>query len=118
MSLWKYNDVELEISLSNVKFQKRYEAALKAMEKKEAEIQKAVTLTDVSEAYCMMFFNFFDTIFGAGTSDKLFNGEMDTFACNECYSSFIDACKQNITEINKRQVVIAKKYKPAQGMKF
>lgn len=112
MSLWKWNDVELEIQMSKVDFQKRYENAFSICAEEEKQLQKVGKLHEISEAYCKMMCNLFDNIFGDGTSDKLFHGEMDTELVDECYDSFLEACKKDVDAANKRRASRVSKYKP------
>lgn len=112
MSLWKWNDVELEIQMNKVDFQKKYENAFAICAEEEKQLQKIGKLHEISEAYCKMMFHLFDNIFGEGTADKLFHGEMDTELIEECYDSFLEVCRKDIEATNKRRISRVTKYKP------
>ena len=43
MSLWKWNNVELEIDMEDVEFQERYENAFQHLEEKEKSLLKQVS---------------------------------------------------------------------------
>ena len=73
MSLWKWNDVELEIDMEDYDFLHKYEKAFETLEKKESELQKVGTQTVIIKEYCDMFYQLFDDIFGPGTGNKLFD---------------------------------------------
>lgn len=112
MSLWKWNDVELEIDMEDVDFQKKYETAFDEMAEAEKKLQHAGSISGFSSAYCDMYFNLFDGIFGEGTSNKLFKGKRNIGKVEECYDSFIQICAKDVTEINKRRNKRIAKYKP------
>ena len=112
MSLWKWNDVELEIDMEDYDFLQKYEKAFEAMDKREKELQKVGANTEIVKEYCDMIRNLFDDIFGKETSDKLFGTKRNTRICEECYDSFLSECNKCVVEANKRRANIANKYKP------
>lgn len=103
MSLWKWNDIELEINMEDVDFQKKYEDAFEKMAEEEKRVKAIGKLSEMSSAYCVMFFVLFDDIFGKGTSDKLFKGKKHTGLVDDCYNSFIKAANDAVKEINKKR---------------
>lgn len=111
MSLWKWNDVEMEVDLEDVDFQEKYEKAFNIMEREEKNILKQGSLSEITKSYCMLFWNLFDNIFGDGTADKLFNGKKNSGLCEQCYESFLNFCEKQIEEINKRRIKKFSKYK-------
>lgn len=110
MSIWKWNNVELEVDMEDVGFQERYEKAFQHMEVSEKELQNIGLLSEITKKYCELFWNLFDEIFGEGTSNKLFDGKMHTGRCEECYDSFIAHCSRQVKEINRKRAGILKKY--------
>lgn len=111
MSLWKWNDVELEIDMEDVEFQERYENAFQHLEEKENKLVKTGKLSEISKSYCLLFWELYDEIFGEGTAQKLFNGKMNTGLCDDCYDSFINHCQKQVNEINKKRSNRFAKYK-------
>lgn len=111
MSLWKWNDVELEVDFEDVDFQERYEKAFDKMEGIEKELQKVGKLSEMTKEYCEMFWTLYDDIFGEGTAEKLFNGKKHSGMCEECYDSFITFCSEQVKEINKKRNSKFAKYK-------
>lgn len=111
MSLWKWNDLELEVDMEDVDFQERYEKAFKRMEASEKEMQSVGTLSEITKKYCDLFWNLFDDIFGDGTANKLFEGKKHAGLCEEVYESFIDYCKNQVKDINKRRASRVTKYR-------
>lgn len=112
MSLWKWNDVELEIDMDDAKFLERYENAFENMEAKETELTKTGKQSAIARQYCEMFYQLFDDIFGAGTGEKLLGSRRNTRVCDECYTSFISECQKNVFESNKRKNAMMNKFKP------
>lgn len=112
MSLWKWNDVELEIDMEDVDFQKKYEVAFNVMAEDENKLQQAGSISGFSESYCGMYFKLFDGIFGEGTSEKLFKGKRNIGKVEDCYDSFIQTCAKDVMEINKRRSKRIAKYRP------
>lgn len=112
MSLWKWNDVELEIDMEDVEFLERYENAFNNLELKESELQKTGKKSKIARGYCEMFYCLFDEIFGQGTGEKLLGEKMNVRVCEECYSSFIAACQKCVTDANKRQNAMINKFRP------
>lgn len=112
MSLWKWNDVELEIDMEDYDFLQKYEKAFDAMGVKEEELKKIGTQSEIVKEYCDMFYRLFDDIFGAGTGDKLFNGKRNVRLCEECYTDFIDECQKGVLDANKRKNAMMNKFKP------
>ena len=111
MSLWKWNNVELEIDMEDVEFQERYENAFQHLEEKEKKLVKTGKLSEISKSYCKMFWDLFDELFGEGTAQRLFEGKMNTGLCNKCYDSFISYCQKQVNEINKKRSSRFAKYK-------
>lgn len=112
MSLWKWNDVELEIDMEDYDFLQKYEKAFASLEKRESELQKVGKQAVFVKEYCELFYRLFDDIFGAGTGDKLFAGKKNARICEECYSAFIAECNKCTLEANKRRNAMMNKYRP------
>ena len=112
MSLWRWNDVELEIDMEDVEFLERYEIAFDNMELKETELQKTGKKSEIARDYCDMFYRLFDDIFGQGTGEKLLGEKKNVRNCEECYDAFLSACQKCVIEANKRQNALANKFKP------
>lgn len=118
MSLWKWNDVELEIDMEDYDFLQRYEKAFDSLGKREKELQKVGEQAVIVKEYCEMFYQLFDDIFGQGTGDKLFAGKKNARICEECYEDFLTECNKSTIEANKRRNAIAKKFKPNRAQRI
>lgn len=118
MSQWKVSDeLELEVLMDDVDFQERYEKAFMKMGEAEKELQKAGSLSEISGAYCEMFHNLFDDIFGEGTAYTIFEGKRNVTMCNEVYDSFIAHCSGESKRILAETQKLASKYRPKKGKK-
>ena len=112
MSLWKWNDVELEIDMEDYDFLQKYEKAFETMWIKEEELKKTGTQSEIVKEYCDMFYRLFDDIFGFGTGDKLFDGKRNVRLCEECYMDFIYECQKGVFDANKIKNAMMNKFKP------
>lgn len=112
MSLWKWNDVELEIDMEDYDFLQKYEKAFDAMGVAEEKLKKIGAQSEIIKEYCEMFYRLFDDIFGPGTGDRLFAGKKNVRICEECYADFISECKKNVSEANKRKNAMMNKFMP------
>ena len=112
MSLWKWNDVELEVDMEDYDFLQKYEKAFDAMGIQEEKIQKIGNHSEIMKEYCDMFYRLFDDIFGDGTGEKLFLGKRNARICEECYTDFIAECQKGVLEANKRKNAMMSKFKP------
>lgn len=111
MTIWKWDDVELEIDLEDVDFQERYEKAFETMMEEEKKVKNIGKLSEMTRAYCDMFYHMFDTVFGEGTGDKLLKGKRNSRVVDDCYESFLKACKQEVVLSNKNRVSRYQKFK-------
>lgn len=111
MSLWKWNDVELEIDMEDADFQEKYEKAFNKLAVTEKEIQKIGSLSQITREYCKMFYQLYDDIFGEGTGEKLFAGKHNVRLIDEAYDSFIEHCKKEVEAFQRRRMKASKKYK-------
>lgn len=113
MSLWKWNNVELEVDMGDVDFQEKYEKAFENMGNNEKELQKVGVYSQITQQYCQMFYQLFDDIFGSGTGVELFGGKYNVRLVEEAFESFLSHCKKEVDDINKRRFNTVKKYKVA-----
>lgn len=112
MSLWKWNNVELEVDMEDAEFLERYEAAFKKMGETEKTLQKTGSLSEIVKEFCKMFYDLFDDLFGDGTGDQLFTGKMNSRICEECYDSFLAECQKGILAAAERRNNRMNKFRP------
>lgn len=112
MSLWKWNNVELEVDMEDAEFLERYEAAFKKMGETEKTLQKIGSQSEIVKEFCKMFYDLFDDLFGDGTGDQLFAGKMNSRICEECYDSFLAECQKGILAAAERRNNRMNKFRP------
>lgn len=112
MSLFKWNDVELELEMDDYDSQKKYEAAFEKMAETEKKLKKVGTVSELTKGYCDMFYQLYDDIFGAGTGDELFKGKRKISEVDACYEEFIKTVSSQIAEINKTRARMLNKFTP------
>lgn len=99
--IWKYNNVELEFDMGDVDTQERYEKAFTRMEETETGLPKTGSHSEFSRAYCQMFYQLYDDLFGAGTGKKLMGEKDNVRIVEECYNSFLTFVRAQLKEINR-----------------
>ncbi len=111
MTVWKWNDVELEIDLEDADFQEKYENAFETMKEEEQKIKKIGKLSELTRSYCDMYYHLYDSIFGKGTGEKLLGGKRNSRIADECYESFLTCCKQEVQASNRNRASRFQKFK-------
>lgn len=113
MSQWKIReDLILEICMDDVEFQEKYENAFEKLGQKEKALQKVGKVSEISKAYCKMFYELFDDIFGPGVGNKIFEGKQNVTLCESMYDSFIEHASEEVRRINEERSKRLAKYKP------
>lgn len=84
---WEYNGESYELDLMDTKTLKLFLDVSEEVEKtsKELEAKRNEDIIAYADGTCDMIYHFFDTLFGAGTSDKLFEKKYNLRACAEVY---------------------------------
>ncbi len=92
--VWEINGVSLPLDLDDADAMERVEDAFDAMEQEEKQIPKDGKLSARIRAYCNLFRNLFDRIFGEGTSEQIFKDKpMKTEIYDEAYVSFLECIR-------------------------
>ena len=112
MSLWKWNDVELEVDMEDIDFLERYETAFNNLDVTEKDLVKTGMGSDIARKYCEMIYRLFDDIFGPSTGKRLLGEKMNIRICEECYTSFIDECQKCVLDADKRRNATMNKFRP------
>lgn len=90
MSQFTFNDVTLTVDLTDADFMDACTEAFRRSSEAESKIPKTGTNGDKIRAMCKIFRDFFDDIYGEGTSEKLFTG--DNFGqCRNAMKAFLEA---------------------------
>ena len=104
----KINDVELEIDLLDADMAECYESAYRKMQKDVENIPKNLSLAESIRKQCKLIFNFFDEVFGQGTSKKIFGNRTNLRECLKTVETLIDYVNKDAEEANN----IINKYSP------
>lgn len=111
MTVWKWNDVELEIDMEDVEFLEKYENAFEIMEEEEKQVKNIGKYSEMTRSYCDMFYHLFDNIFGEGAGNKLLGKKKNARIVDDCYESFLKCCKQEVAAANKNRASRYQKFK-------
>lgn len=110
-TIWSYNGVELELDLQDVAVIERYEAAFAAMAQAEQSIPKAGAGSEILRAYCLLFVDLFNTLFGLDdAADRLFGGRLSATLCEDAYTSLLDFVRAQKDQAAGRRNAIVQKY--------
>lgn len=83
MSLWKFGNFETEIDFTDADFLDRLDEAKRNMNLQLNKAPKTGKASDIVRAQCACFYAFFDTLFGRGAGDKIFEGKNSLERCFE-----------------------------------
>lgn len=111
--IWEINGLSLKLDLEDADCAERYEKAFEKMSEEEKQVPKDGKLSARIRAYCRLFRNLYDRLFGEGTSEKIFKGIPDnTDAYDEVYYKLLDfVTAQKIATAEKRNEKISR-YRP------
>lgn len=111
--IWEINGLSLELDLEDADCMERYENAFDEMKKEENEAPKDGKASMRIRAYCRLFRNLYDRIFGDGTSEKIFKGVPEnTDSYDKVYCEFLDFVTAQRTAAMKKKAEILSKYRP------
>lgn len=111
--IWEINGMSLELDLEDADCMERYENAFEKMSEEEKQIPKDGKYSAIIRAYCRLYRNMYDRIFGEGTSEKLFKGiPENTDSYNKVYCEFLDFVTAQRTTTAKKRAEILSKYRP------
>lgn len=113
LTTWEINGVSLELDLGDADVMERYETAFAEMEASEKMLPKDGKASDMIRAYCGVFRELFDKLFGEGTADRLFKGVATSAAAyEEIYYSFINFAQDQLDKAAIQRAERMSKYKP------
>lgn len=113
MKTWKINGLELALDMEDADTAERYESAFDIMMQEEKETKNIVRLSQKIRAYCKIFRNLYDRIFGEGTSAKIFENVPENCAeYDRIYCDFLDFVKNQRSDSAQRKSRILTKYSP------
>lgn len=115
--IWKIKDLNLELDLEDYDTAVNYQKAFENMSQEEKKLRKDGNVSEFIKGYCMIFYNFFDYLFGDGTGNKLFEGRYNARVCDEIYDSFLNFVSTQKLQAAERKKNIYSKYLPNRAAK-
>lgn len=113
MNTWEINGLSLELDLGDADVAERYEKAFDEIENDKDLIPEDIKHSEKIRAYCKVFRNLYDRIFGEGTSDKIFEGVPTSIkASDEIYLSFLDFVQKQMISAAKERAEWRAKFLP------
>lgn len=97
----KLRNIEVEFSFTDADDIERLEKGLELVKSKTIEVEsKEIKLSECIKNECAIIEEFFDTVFGEGTSKRLFEGKMDLKEHSEC---FIEVAEEKVKQTKGMQ---------------
>jgi hypothetical protein len=109
---WSYNGVELTLDIQDVETIERYEDAFAALDIEEKAIPKDGKKSVQIRAYCRMFRNLFNALFGEGTDTKMFGEKDNAREMTECYEAFLQFVSNQHAGLAEAQSRIVTRFSP------
>ena len=81
MGIWKFGNFEANVDFFDADFLDTLEEAKKEMNFQNSRVPKVGKNGDIIRARCNVVFRFFDTLFGEGTSELMFEGRNSLELC-------------------------------------
>lgn len=75
MSQWKFNNFETNIDFTDADFMEKFEDCYGKMLEESEKVPKVGKVSEITRSQCKVFDNFYDRLFGNGTSKKMFLGK-------------------------------------------
>lgn len=89
MSLWKFGNFEKEIDFTDADFLDVLDAAKASMAEELRKVPKVGKNSDIIRAQVQCYRTFFDTLFGAGAGEAVFEGKTSLEVCLRAASSLV-----------------------------
>ena len=117
LTQWEIKGNTFELDITDADEQDRLTSCYNVMEDAEKKIVNVGKNSDITRAYCQLFNDFFNELFGAGTSVKLFGEKKSALVCDEVYNSFLAFIQTQSVESTKRRATMISKYAPNRATK-
>lgn len=113
--------VDLELDIYDVDVYERYEHEVREVDRKvNRDEPKGLSTVEKMRYQCHTVKEFFDAVFGEGTSESLFHGKDNIKDCNDAYLAVIEASGGAIAEFNQdltgRYKDLSTKYAPVEDL--
>lgn len=103
----KINGIELELDIFDAETAEIYEDALDEV-KNQATVKDGAKMSDMIRTQCNAVFNFFDEVFGEGTSKEVFGEKTNLMECLRAFEIVIEYVSNQTEEAKK----MTDKYSP------
>ena len=108
--------VDLEIDIYDVDVFEKFEKEVTEVKRKSDTTGKGKTTAQVLRRHCAIVKEFFDNVFGPGTSEELFHGKDNIKDCTDAYLKVISELSLASNEFNdavsEKRAEIEAKYAP------
>lgn len=110
--IWRVNGCEFILDLQDVDEIERFEKAIERMDIAEKALPKDGKASDRMRAYCMMYRNLYDDLFGEGAAQKIFGDTNNARVCNEVYEQFLTFVESQGEVASTSRRRITERYSP------
>lgn len=101
VQIWEWDGEKYEFDLMDADSAELFNRAVATLEEKEKRSKEVMGLGNIIRYSCDMIYEFFDDIFGEGTSQKMFGKAYNLRTCSEAYfDSFIPFVRSQSDEAN------------------
>lgn len=117
-TIWEINGVSLTLDLADADVMERYETAFDKMAEEEKQLPKDGKQSERIRAYCKLYRNMYDRIFGDGASGKIFMDQPDNAsAYDEVYDNFLSFIRTQLVGTAEKRAERLNKYRPNRAQK-
>jgi len=119
LTIWHINSQELEFDITEAESSERYETALENLRKDIPKVKPSgIATSTFIRAYCKAQRKLYDSIFGEGTAEKIFDGIPESIRrYNAVYASFLGFVGMQTSTMRDEIDEIEKKYLPEKETK-
>lgn len=91
MSVYKFGNFEMEFDPTDVAFVEKYEIAVTKYQERITTVSKEGKASEVMMRICDIFYDVFDSLFGKGTSKKMFGKTNSVDLCVKAFKQLVNA---------------------------
>lgn len=110
--IWKINGLELELDLEDADVFEKTMKAFEQMDEDWKNIDKVGSVPDYIRQYCGAYYKMYDSVFGEGTGEKIFNGKNNARICDEVWDDFLEWMQVAVKKANAKRTQLSNKYIP------
>ena len=115
--IWEINGNEFEFDLADADVLEKMMKTLETVDKEQKELEKVGATVEFVRNYCNVYYRMFDSLFGPGTGNKIFNGKHNIRVCEEIADDFVGFTSRQVKMINQRRIAKNQKYYPGKHKK-